>query len=298
MVAFAQPELKTIEIEWEEVPNAESYIVKLTPVPEKTAPPAGTENATLKPTVLPESLYFTTKEAKLNQQVPVGLYELRIRSRSHEADVFSKWSDPVALEVATKDVKPLSPTDKAVIEAKNKATEAIEFKWTPVEKVKEYTITVWTSDAKDKPFEFKTKNTSKTLTVKTGRDYFWQVNFDSATDVSYAQMPPIFSFTLVGSKLIKPLDIKQARVGEEHQISWSASEDARTYQAKLSFHFLDENEFKPLKNAELKNGLWNVGKLKAGAYRLEIIARAPQRVDSDVSALEFMVKPTEAQLLH
>src|ERR1044072_5955195 len=101
--AFAQtaPVMKTIELEWDEVPNADSYIVRLTPMQ-----PAG------------EPWYFTTKTAELSEKVPVGTYELRIRPKSKEADVFSKWSDPSLLEVAVKAAKPLHPEDKSTIEAK------------------------------------------------------------------------------------------------------------------------------------------------------------------------------------
>lgn len=279
-VAVAEPVLKTIELEWEEVPNAESYILKLTPVGAPGAP-----------------IYFTAKEAKLVEKVPLGNYELRIRSRSKEEDVLSKWSDPIQLEVAIRETKPISPADKEVIEAKGKLTDSVEFSWTPVEKVKLYTITIWTNEIRDKPLTFTTKNTKKTLNVKTGRDYFWQVNFESATDISYAQMPPIFTFTLIGPKLITPGDIKVTRTGDTHTITWNKSEDAREYRTKLYFRFIDEKEFKPLKEVKLKEPQWNAGRLPAGVYKVEIIARAPQRVDSDAATLEFNVKPTEAQLL-
>ncbi|NJL24770.1 MAG: hypothetical protein HC902_06110 [Calothrix sp. SM1_5_4] len=231
---------KTIELEWEDVPGASSYVVKLEPISEKGRQP----------------IYFTPNQARLVEAVPVGVYELRIRSRGKEDDALSPWSDPVTIEVLVKRLEPTSPPDQAVIEAKGKLADVVEFAWTPVDKVKEYTITVWTSDAKDKPFTFKTKNKSKRLTVKTGREYYWQVRFESATDVMYAQEPRTFSFTLVGSKLITPTNLSVTRVNDEHHLAWSPTQDAKTYEAKLSFRFLDETQYRPLKEIRVDGPLW------------------------------------------
>ncbi|MBX3021136.1 MAG: hypothetical protein KF799_05610 [Bdellovibrionales bacterium] len=279
--AHAQPVQKTIELEWEEVPNASAYVIKLTPIDNGSAG---------------QPLYYTTPEAKLSEQVPVGLYQLRIRSRSKEDESFSKWSDPIPLEVLVKEMKPISPADNAVIEAKNKLSDNVTLSWTPIEKVKEYTITIWTNDAADKPFTFKTQSTSKVLAVKTGRDYHWQVNFETSNDISYAQTPPVFHFTMIGPKLIKPSDIKIGKVNDEHVLEWTAHADAKEFKNRLLFRFLDEKDFKPMKEAATSTGSWNVGKLPPGAYRFEVNARAPQRVDSDKSDFEFSVKPTESEL--
>lgn len=280
------PSMKSIEIEWEEVPNAESYIVKLTP--------SSTPDA--------EPLYFTTKAAQLRESVPIGTYELRIRSKSKEADVYSRWSEPSLFEVAFKETRPVFPEDRAVIEAKSVLQHDVEFRWTPVAKVKRYHITIWTEDAKDKPYEFTTSATSKVLSVKTGRQYFWQVRFESATDVSYAQVPPTFGFLLIGPKLITPSKPAVTRVPvagavtAAQRLSWTKSTDAEEYELDLSYHFLDESEFHSLRKFRQREIQWLATGLNPGAYRLTVVATAPRRVSSDAMTFDFIVKPTRAEL--
>lgn len=278
MTHAQQVSMKTVEIEWESVPGAESYEIKLTP------------------TTGEAPSFFTSLEPHLLQLLPVGVYELRIRSRGKEQDEYSPWSEPVPLEVLIKEVQPLSPENHAVIEAKNKLTDVVEFSWTPVEKVKDYRITIWTNEIKDKPFSFTTRDTKKKLTVKTGREYFWEVSFESSNDISYAQRPPVFGFTLMGPKLISPFGLKITTKQEERICEWVSSEGASEYKAKLYFRYLDEKEFRQIQETLTKEHVWNLGHLKAGAYKIEVSAQAPKHLPSTPATLEFTVKPTEAEL--
>jgi hypothetical protein len=271
---------KTIELEWEEVPDAASYVVKLVP--------AGGG----------DPLYFTAKEAHLSEDVPVGNYELRIRSRAKDEDIYSPWSDPMSLEVAVKELQPLSPPDKTTIEAHSDGKLEVEFSWTPIEKVKEYHIKIWTDEAGaiDKPLEFTTRATKKSLAVRAGHQYFWQVSFDSATDTAYAQTPKTFSFTLAGSRLMPPTDLNVKRVGNDQIISWTAPPDAKVFKVKLEQHFLDEKEFKSERSGQIAKALWNAGRLKPGPHRLEITASAKNHTDSPPAVYEFLVKPSESEI--
>lgn len=269
--------LKTVEIEWEAVAGADKYQVELD----------------LKDGQPP--LMFTTREPHLVQDIPVGLYQLRIRSCDAYGE-FSPWGTAVPFDVVIKEITPLSPPNKAVVVAKDKAREEVEFSWTPVDKVKEYRISLWTNELKDKPLFFTTRATKKKLSIKTGREYFWAVNFESANEVSYAQLPPKFSFTLIGSKLITPMELKALRREQNRIMQWKPTEEARSYRARLSFRHVDEKDFQPAQEVTIKGHEWNAGPLKPGVYRLELMAQAPDRADSDVAQLVFSVKPTEAEL--
>lgn len=266
---------KTIELEWEKVDNAGSYEVRLTP--EKSD----------------KSLVIQAVENHLTQEVPVGNYYLQIRAKAKNSDDFSAWSPISDLEVAIKEIIPLHPTDKSVIDAEGSVKQLVEFQWSPVDKVREYTLKVWSEDKKDTPWIFTGHQTSKKLEVPPGRVYYWQVRFESANDVSYQQEPKTFSFILQGTQLLKP-EINKYVAGKD--LSWIGSEDSKAYQTKLFYRHLDETEWTPVREDKVGEPKLSLEKLKAGAYKIEITATAPRRLNSETSSYEFLVKPTAAEL--
>ena len=279
--AYAQtdPSLmwKTVELEWEAVPGATGYEVKLTPA-----------------TGGPPSVY-QTHDNHLAQEMPVGNYKLQVRSKGQDSDEFSPWSEPIALEVAIKEIEPLSPPDQAVIPIESDQKQKIEFKWTPVDKIKIYTLKVWSEDRKDKPWVFTGAQTSKQLEVPPGQVYYWQVSFESATDTSYQQEPKTFSFTLQGTKLLKP-EINPITANHPLSVNWKPSPDAKTYVATLSYRHLDEAEWTVIHGEELSTTELPTHDLKPGSYKIEVVAKAPRRMKSDMGEAEFTVKPTETEL--
>lgn len=263
--------LKTIELEWDAVENAFGYEIRLTPK-------AGGE-----------PLIFKVLENKFVHDVPVGIYILRIRSRDKVVDDhWSPWSDPLTLEVLIKDLMLVSPAHEAVLTAKGDKREEVTFTWTKVEKARDYVLKIWTEETKDKPLTFTTRKNSQRLKLLAGRVYFWQVVFESATQTTYAQEVRTNMFMLQGQKLIQP------SIGPD--LSWVRSPKAKSYQARLSFHYIDEDKFTKVKETELTGTKWDTEKLKPGVYKLEVVAKAPRYTDSDPGILEFTVKPTEAEL--
>lgn len=273
-LAFAHAEevsKKTIELEWEEVPQAGGYEVKLTPA-----------QGTGKPYL------FQTVENHISQQVPVGNYHLQIRAKAKDSDDYSEWSESSEIEVVIKEVVPLFPSDQAVIDAKGAGKQEIAFKWSPVDKVKEYTLKVWSEDRKEFPWVFTGQNTHKTLEVPPGRVYYWQVLFASANSIDYAQEPKTFSFALQGPQLLKP-EINKYVTGKN--LTWTGGEGTKAYKIKLFYRHLDETNWTPLRSEKIEaNSLQ--AKLKAGNYKIEVIATAPRRADSIPATYEFLVKPS------
>lgn len=275
--ASAPLAMKTIELEWDSVDNAGSYEVKL--LPEDALVP----------------MQFTTQEAKLVQQVPVGNYTLQVRARSTDGSDYSPWSEPMPFAVVVKELQPLHPEDKSVVPSDGVSKQTVEFRWTPVEKVKLYTLVVWSEEKKETPYIFNTKETFKKLEVPAAQVYFWQVKFESADNVAYAQQPKTFTFTLLGKHLLKP-EINSKSPPPLTELTWRASPDAKEYAAKIYYRCLDESEWKPLREAKLAGTSWAIGKLKAGAYKLEVIARAPRHIDSEAAVYQFVIKPAQADL--
>jgi hypothetical protein len=267
---------KTIELEWEKIDKADTYEVRLTPAT------GGQVHV------------FTTPENHLSQNVPVGNYKLQIRARDNETGDMSAWSAASDLEVAVKEIIPLHPADQAIINAETTAKQSIEFKWTPVDKVRIYTLKVWSEEKKDNPWTFTGRATSRRLEVPPGRVYYWQVSFESANDVSYHQEPKIFSFTLEGTQLLQP-EIHPYQAGKD--LSWKGGAETKFYKTKLYYRHLDEKEWKLIGENSVNEAQLPFAKMKPGNYKIEVIAAAPRRLNSPPANYEFLVKPPYAELM-
>lgn len=278
-VAAQELPLKTVELEWEPVENAFGYEVRL-------APKGGGK-----------PLLFKTIDPKLVQDVPVGIYALRVRSRHKDVfDVWSEWSDALLLEVLIKELQPELPVEKSVMIAKSDAREEVEFVWTKIDKAKDYVLKIWDEDTKEKPMTFVAHKNSHKLKLLPGRVYFWSVSFESATQVSYAQKENVSTFTLQGQKLVKPSINEIPKEGEITELSWIGSPKAKAYHAKLLFKFLDEKDWRVVKEGNFTETKIPTDKLRAGVYKLEVVATAPRYTNSETAVVEHIVKPTEAEM--
>ena len=278
-VALAQGQaFKTIEIEWEAVPKVGGYEVRLVP--------AGGG----------KTLKFLTVESRLVQDVPVGEYKMQIRSRAKDEDYMSAWSEVIPLEIVAKEITPIKPEDKATLNAVGIAKYTVEFEWATVDKVKEYTLKVWSEKRIDKPWVFVTRKTSKKLDVPPGEVYHWQVLFESASAVSYAQAPTTFTFTILGQKLTTPEITIPTPAPNLNKMSWRESEGATTYIAKLYYRHLDETTWTLALQTQTPHTEWLFAGLKRGAYRLDVLATAARRTQSDLAQFEFSIKPSDVEL--
>ena len=264
---------KVIEIEWEPITRAGGYDLKFIPDDGKAA------------------IFVRTTESRLSQELPIGKYRLQIRTRAKDEDYASDWSAPVPIEVVEKTINPLKPEDKAVIESK--ATKhTVEFEWSPVENVKEYTLKVWNDKRKDNPWVFVTRQTRKRLEVPAAENYYWQVLFEAANSINYQQEPTTLTFTLLGSRLVTPSISTPKSITDVRGLTWTESPGAEEYVIELAYRHLDETEFQPIKSLTTKDLKLPFDQLKPGVYRAQIQARAIKRLPSEKGQLEFLVKPT------
>lgn len=272
------PELKTIELEWEAQDNADGYEVRLTPEGGKP-------------------IFFRTFEPKLSEEVPTGIYSLRIRSRHKEMhDLWSPWSDALRLEVLRKELHLLEPENETTLIAASAARQEVLFKWSEIAKARDYTLKIWTEETKEKPLVFVTRKTTQRLKLLPSQVYFWQVTFESANAVSYVQTVRTSMFTMQGPKLVKP-SITPFKPGEERTgLSWISGKKSQSYEAVLSFRYLDESEWTAIKEEKTADTRWDFGKLKPGAYKLEVVAQSTRNAPSDKGTYEFVVKPSREEL--
>lgn len=269
----------TLDLEWEEVEDAVGYEVKLTPK-EGGAP-----------------LSFSAIGHRISQKLPVGIYKVQIRSKDRSTGYFGPWSEATEVEVTTKIVELIQPSNGAELSAPKDRYQVVQFKWSAAEGAKKYTIKIWSNDI-DKAVEFVTSSTTKDLKLPTGRTYFWQVTFESENQVGYKAAPKVFTFNLLGPQLLQPIVNKKIGLPAVTKVSWSKSPHAVFYKTKILRHALDETEWQVMKEQDKASALtWGFDKLKPGAYRVEVSAHAPNRVSSEVGFYEFVVKPTEQELM-
>lgn len=264
--------IKTIELEWDPIPRASHYEIKLTPVEPG------------------EELVFRAEEPRLVQEVPIGQYKLQVRSKARGIEYYSKWSRAIELDVQLKDVELLEPADKFTFDAKDRI-HTVEFKWKRLSDAHYYTLSVWTVANPTDIKTFRTTGTSKKLSLKTGEIYQWKVEFHNPK-VNYTQQPAIFTLTLLGKKLSTPQLTRTVLDGEPPQVKWKPTAKADNYLVRMEYRYLDEATFTKYKEFETPNTQFNVPEdMKRGVYRLSIIARAKYYGDSEPGQREIELKP-------
>lgn len=273
------PPMSTLDLEWEEVDEADGYELKLTP---KTGG---------------EPLTFRVTENKISQRVPSGVYLLQIRSKEKATGYFGAWSESTEIDIAPKVVELLEPKDQEVISEPKEKRHDVVLRWRPISGVRLYRVRIWDEAASEKSLEFTTANSSKTLKLLTSHAYAWTVTVEDEKSVRYYTKPEPFRFSVMGKKLLPPEIDTKIDPTDVRKLSWKASAKARTYRVRLETKALDETVWQVVsENAEARERKISFKKLKAGNYRLEVIAEAPLHVSSDPAKFEFTVKPSAAEL--
>lgn len=268
----------TLDLEWEAVEDADMYEVKLIPAD------GG------------EALQFQTSEGKFSQRLPVGVYRLQMRSRDKTSGYFGPWSKAQEIEVANKNVELLEPPDGAQLASPQDKKISVVFRWRPIAEATRYTLRIW-ADEPDKAREFSVSGSSKELILPTGKNYYWQVTFET-DKASYRATPTTFSFGMLGPQLMTPVIDPKLTLPHVTKVSWSRSPGAEYYQVKILKRYIDEDQFETWKSLEkTEETSWGFEKLPPGGYRIEVIAHSSKRVSSEVGFHEFIVKPTEAELM-
>ncbi len=284
-VAAANAEA-TLDIEWEQIEDATSYEVKLTPA-------SGGE-----------VLKYLSSDTRLTQKLPQGTYKFQIRSRERSTGYFGPWSAETEVEVTPKAVQLISPAEGAEISEPKEKRAQVEFQWTPVLGAKEYTLRIWFDEEKNAR-EFKSKSAKKLLTLPAAKTYAWQVTFLTDRSVGYLAAPQIGNFKVLGKQLMKPLITEKLFPVEtapkaqvvNQLIKWRGSQASKSYKVKLARRALDETDWTQVKEvAKQEITELQFEKLKPGAYKIEVTSQSPNRVSSDPAVYEFVVKPTEAEL--
>jgi hypothetical protein len=267
-----------LDLEWEQVEEAAGYEVKLVPQGGGSA------------------LVFTARENRMSERVPVGIYQLRVRSKDKLSGYFGKWSPATEIAVESKIVELIEPRDNEVIKATSASRVQVTFSWSAVSNASSYMLRIW-SDNEEKVQEFVTNTNSKQLKLVPSHRYRWKVTFLNRDNVGYLASPTTRSFTLLGSQLLIPIIDRNLIPSNVTRLNWSQSPGAQRYEVRLLWRFLDETQFQVQKVSNtLDVNFLEFDRLTPGAYRIEVIAHAVNRVSSEIGFYEFVVKPTETEL--
>lgn len=275
------PPQTTLDLEWEPVEGSAGYEIELT---SKT--PGS------------EPMRFKSEENSISQQLPAGVYKLRVRSKEASSRVYGVWSAATEIDATSKKIEYIFPEDQSELKVEKGNRRSVEFKWNAFPGAKFYTLHVWSGD-RTKAKDFKTTNTSLKIQAEGSKKYNWYVTFETAEAVSYLSeinTAKIQSFIVKGPRLTKPL-IDDITLPNLTRVSWKAVPQAEFNEVRIQRRNLDENEWKTfLVKPDVKTTSIDFAKLSPGAYRIEVTAHSAMRSDSETDFVEFVVKPSVADL--
>ncbi|MCB0355457.1 MAG: hypothetical protein KDD40_00530 [Bdellovibrionales bacterium] len=153
-------EKRVISLEWEAVEDAVGYQVEIRKV----------NNNGSKDTALTKK----TKSSQWNPEIPIGKYEMRIRSYDQRG-VPGEWSENIQFFVKPKAVDLISPKNLAVFSTSANDEEIeILFQWSKNLGSQSYVLKVESEDGQFKYNEILNESEFK-INVPVGKTYTWQV---------------------------------------------------------------------------------------------------------------------------
>jgi hypothetical protein len=259
---------KIVELEWEPIPGAESYELKLTLLP--------TEKSEQR------DRYFTLKTNRWEERLKAGRYELRVRGADRRG-VAGEWSDPQSFEVALPQVKVTRPAPEAVF-ASQHDSEELEFSWEPISGVTSYTVEIMGSKETMGTTATVKGTAFKTALAAPGA-YRMRVWAQGDDGYEAEAKPPFINFSLAGRKLESPKLVSMS----EMQIVWSRPEKATEFHIELTRLKSEKSAEKLLLSKKNYQELsLSRDKLnKYVSYRLSVVALAAGYQASDPAVIEI-----------
>ncbi|RME17283.1 MAG: hypothetical protein D6797_02840 [Bdellovibrio sp.] len=245
---------RTIQLEWEPVPGATAYEIRLR---------KGPKNYT-----------FKTKKPSWKGAIQPGLYEMSIRSYD-ERGVPGDWSRSIPLKVKLFAARLIAP--KGDVFTKKEKRAEVAFQWTPVKGASAYHIFV-------NHKVYKASQPPLTIELPVAKAYKWTLIPLQGEKLLGEKSTPLH-FKLYGAPLEKPqLQAPSTRVVQ--QITWPPVPYAKTYQKTL--YFKENNQWKKVwEESSPQNAYSHDLSRPGGLYKLQVVAQAPLRPASPVATLEF-----------
>ncbi len=263
---FASAEMTSkIEMEWDAVPMSAGYDVELKDESGKI-------------------LNFKKTEPSLTEEVPIGLYKVRIRSIRKDQKV-GKWSAPMAVEALPLDLVIEEPGNEAQLIAGTERGRIVKFRWKARAGLKKFYFRLWTSEGEVKTALLDKKEID--LELKPGITYYWIVTARSESGVVYDNSDQAFSFMIIGDRLPPPFEIDL----QDSIFSWTLVEKAASYKIQIDYRYLDEVEWTTFYQGKQKATEIPFDFLPTREYRIRVISESPTRLPSLPADRQFFVKP-------
>ncbi len=262
---FASAQMTSkIEMEWDAVPMSSGYEVELKDESGKI-------------------LNFKKTEPYLSEDVPIGMYKVRIRSIRKDQKV-GKWSAPMALEAMPMDLVIEEPANEARLIAATERGRIVKFRWKARAGLKKFYFRLWTADGEVKTALLDKKEID--IELKSGITYYWIVTARSDSGVVYDNSDQAFSFMIIGDRLPPPFEIEL----QDSNFSWTAVEKAGSYKIQIDYRYLDESDWTIFYQGRQKATKIPFDFLPTREYRIRVISESPTRLPSLPADRQFFVK--------
>jgi hypothetical protein len=264
---------RQVEVEFEEIPDATRYEVKVTRLKDG--------GQTGKP------IFFKTRKPVWNAEIAPGLYLLQLRSFD-DRDVPGDWSDPFEYWVKIPAPKPVSPVAGIQVKSKGDDEAEVVLKWEEVPGAEKYRIEIMSEDESVRK-ELFSGSPSVSVELPVAKLYRWRVFSRLKEDVDGESPENTADFVLLGAPLDKP-DIEEPITKVVQEIRWNEVEFARKYVYTYAFETPDgkwRSIGKAVETAEPK-AAFDLSQ-PTGRYRISVQAQADKRQHSKINKVEFDV---------
>lgn len=264
---------RQVEVEFEEIPDATRYEIKVTRVKD------GGRNG--KPIV------FKTRKPVWNAEIAPGLYLLQLRSFD-DRDVPGDWSDPFEYWVKLPAPKPVSPVAGILVKSKDEKEADVQFRWESVPGAEKYRVEIMSEDEGVRR-ELFSDGPSVTAELPVAQMYRWRVFARLKEEVDGETPESTSEFTLLGAPLDKP-DIEDPLTKVVQELKWKPVDYAEKYIYTYSVE-IPGGKWQPVgKPVETNqpNAPFDISQ-PTGRYRIAVQAQSAKRQNSKINTVEFDV---------
>ncbi len=282
--ALAEPRIeRTIEIDFDAVPNATKYEVKVSPFSDLSIPPL---------TFLLDGVHFSKK-------IPLGHWKVEVRTFDKRR-VAGRWNSLGDVEIKFKAPVLLNPTEKATLNTEPDIKTPVIFKWETFSPLASYNLVIKSNNSPEALLETKVVGGTFTHPLAQG-SYTWTLTSIPPKGIALDGVDPKeASFDILAGRLASPIYEKPGKL-IPISFSWQPVPHATSYLVVLQK--MTGEDFKPLDSPETmlskttKTSTETMpADLKPGAYKISITAKAIGFTDSKTSLRNFKVqapKPVE-----
>jgi hypothetical protein len=294
-VFFDTPEIiaapileRTVEIEFDPVPNAKQYEVKVT--------------STSDPQIKPQ--YTILKGNLFSQKIPLGTWKIEVRAYDQRG-VGGRWNPIGDVDVKFRTPKLLSPGRNSTL--KNSPDEAVPvtFKWSTFSPDAQYSFVIKSTDPDTTIVDQKVTGGTFQYPLKQG-SYTWTVTSNPPQGMKVEGTDPEpWPFAVNAGKLKDPVFEKPLKKPPE-SISWKSVPYATSYSVTLDRTTNEHFEALSAPESVSEKSTINLSEdipanLKPGQYRIRVEAYAVGFEASRERAIQFkipapVVKETSAEI--